>query len=360
MNRMSAKERVNAAVRHEEADRVPIDYLANAGIDARLKHHYGISLDDDEALREQLQVDMRELQIPYVGPVLHPALPQRAVDPAWGIVSRWIEHESGGYWDYCDFPLKHLDEELAETWPMPDPCNYDYSTIDRQIASWQEKSIWIGNPGLGDILNTTGMLCGMEQVYLSLALEDPNWLQLVDRRLAIQLEVTRRVLERADGAVDLMWLGEDLGSQTGALISMDHYRRVLKPRHKRFVDLARAYDIPVMMHSCGSSSWVFDEFIDLGIQVIDTLQPEAAGMDPKYLKQRYGSSLAFHGGFSTAGKVVDGTTREVLEELEQLLSCMMPGGGYLFSPTHMLQDNSALENVIAVYEALPALGAYRH
>ncbi len=358
MERLSSKERVMAALNHQEPDRIPINYMANSGIDARLKRHYGIASHDDESLLNRLHVDMREVSIPYIGPVLHAPRPERAIDPAWGITKRWIAHESGGYWDYCDFPLASLDEELIESWKMPDPDDYDYDSLDEQLSIWDGKAICIGNPGLGDIMNTTGMLCGMEQVYLAMAMMDENWLRLVDRRLDIQLEVTRRALEGASSPIDYMWLGEDLGAQSGALISLDTYRTIIRPRHQKFIDLAGSFGIPVMIHSCGSSSWAFEDFIEMGISAVDTLQPEAKDMSPSYLKNRFGNRLSFHGGFSTAGKVVDGSIEEVLQELQDLLSVMMPRGGYLFSPTHMLQDNSSLENVVAVYEELPILGRY--
>jgi uroporphyrinogen decarboxylase len=105
-----------------------------------------------------------------------------------------------------------------------------------------------------------------------------------------------------------------------------------------------------MMHSCGSSSWAFDDFIDMGIKVIDTLQPEAANMDPADLKSRYGDRLAFHGCISTAGPVAYGTVDETVESVRNILDIMTPGGGYAFSPTHLLQDNSPTENVLAIYE----------
>ena len=113
-----------------------------------------------------------------------------------------------------------------------------------------------------------------------------------------------------------------------------------------------------MIHSCGSSSWAFDDFIEMGIVAVDTLQPEAALMEPDYLKANFGDRLAFHGGFSTAASVVSGTTEDVLKELNDLLAIMMENGGYLFAPTHLLQDNSRLENVLAVYRALPEIGRY--
>jgi uroporphyrinogen-III decarboxylase len=136
------------------------------------------------------------------------------------------------------------------------------------------------------------------------------------------------------------------------------FRKVIRPRHQKFIDLASSYNVPVMVHSCGSSSWAFDDFIEMGIVAVDTLQPEAALMQPAYLKAKFGNHLAFHGGFSTAQSIVSGSTEDLLKELKELLEIMMENGGYLFSPTHLLQDNSRLENVLALYRALPQMGRY--
>ena len=356
---MTSRERVVAALHREPVDRIPINYLANSGIDRRLKSYFGLSEDDDEALLRILNVDFRELQLPYKGNVLHKPRAGRKVDPEWGIVTRWVEHESGGYWDYCDFPISTLDAEQIAKWPMPSADDYDYESLKEQVSRWPDLALFFGNPGLGDILNTTGMWCSMESVYIALAEENEAWLHLVDRRLDIQLQITERSLETLQGRIDFLWMGEDLGSQKGPLLSKEMYRKIIRPRHQRFLDLAVAYNVPVMMHSCGSSSWAFNDFIEMGIAAVDTLQPEAAMMDPKYLKETFGKHLAFHGGFSTAGPVVSASVEEVLDSLDRLLRVMMDGGGYLFSPTHLLQDNTHVENVVAVYRQLPEMGRYR-
>jgi uroporphyrinogen decarboxylase len=102
----------------------------------------------------------------------------------------------------------------------------------------------------------------------------------------------------------------------------------------------------------------FEEFIDMGISVVDTLQPEAADMEPAYLKARYGDSLAFHGCISTAVPVATGTPEETTEYCRRTLEIMKPGGGYCFAPAHQIQDNSPTENVLAMYEAARTYGRY--
>lgn len=163
---------------------------------------------------------------------------------------------------------------------------------------------------------------------------------------------------KANGLIDFVWIGEDLGTQIAPMISLELYRKVLRPRHQKFIDLAKAYCLPVMVHTCGSSSWAYEDFIEMGVDAVDTLQPKAANMSPSYLKSQFGGRLCFHGCISTAGKLAYGTPEEVQTDVRQTLEIMMPGGGYQLSPTHLIQDNSPAENVIAMYQAAHDFGRY--
>ena len=354
---MSSRERVLTTFACQKADRVPINYLANPGIDARLKAHFGLAAEDAEGLRRALGVDFRSVRAPYCGPKLHEDLPGRRVNPLWGFHTRYIEHDSGMYWDYCDFPLQDADDEMVAAWPMPSPDDYDYCGVEETCRRNQEYAI-NGAAGFGDIINGNGFLRGMEQTLVDLITDDPAGLLLTDRRMEIQIEVTRRTIEAARGGVDFLWLGEDLGTQIGPTISLELFRKHIRPRYQEFCDLARAYDLPVMIHSCGSSSWAFEDFIEMGIQVVDTLQPEARDMSPAYLKSTFGGRLAFHGCISTAGPVAYGSVQDVIDYCRETLDTMMPGGGYCFAPTHQLQDNSPTENVVAMYETAHKFGVY--
>jgi len=356
---MTSKERVLTTFASREADRVPVNYLANPGIDGRLKEHFGLGPHDDEGLAQAFGVDFRGLHAPYTGPRLHEDIPERGVTvDDWGIHRRWVEHETGGYHDYCDFPLRDADEETAANWPMPDPDDHDYSQVKERCRNMGEYAVFAGGAGLGDIINMNGMWRTMEQTLVDLITEDPVGMLLAKRRTEINVEVTRRTLEAADGGIDFVWMGEDLGTQIAPIMSLDLFRRTIRPLHQQVVNVAKSFDLPVMIHTCGCSSWAYEDFIEMGINVVDTLQPEAADMSPEYLKKTFGGRLAFHGCISTAGPVALGTVEETIQYCRNTLDIMMPGGGYCFAPTHQLQDNSPTENVVAMYETAKEYAAY--
>ncbi len=355
---MTPKERVLTTLASRPADRVPIDYSANPGIDKRLKQHFRLAANDGDGLLQALGVDFRRVWASYAGKRLHAEVPDRSIDE-WGIHRRYIQHESGGYWEQCDFPLREADEQQVADWPLPSPDNYDYSQVAARCRQCRDFALVVGGAGIPDIINGNGMLRGMEQTLIDLISDDPAGMLLARRRSEINLEMLRRVLEAAGGQINLLYTGEDLGTQIGPMISLDLYRARLRPLHQRFVDLAKSFNIPIMVHTCGSSSWAYEDFIEMGITAVETLQPEAVKMQPEYLKRTFGGRLAFEGCISTAGPVATGTVEDTIAYCRRTLDIMMPGGGYCFAPTHCLQDNTPTGNALAMYEVAAEHGRYK-
>lgn len=355
---MTSKERVLRTFAHESVDRIPIDYSSNPGIHNRLCHALGIQPENKETLFHILGVDFRSVDAIYKGQNLFPVLKDRKTDPVYGFNMRWVTHESGGYWDFCDFPLKDADDEFIANFPLPSPDDFSVEHIKHQLKTISDKAIYVGHPGIADIINSTGRLMGMEDTLINLFTEDEATLTYVDRAIDLQLAILEKIIKESGELLDFIWMGEDLGTQHSPMISMEMYRRILKPRHQKYVDLAKAYNKPIMVHTCGSSSWVYEEFIEMGINAVDTLQPEAANMSPAYLKEHFGGRLSMHGCISTAGPLAYGTVSEVDKNVKETLEIMMPGGGYHLAPTHMIQDNSPVENVIAMYQAAHKYGRY--
>lgn len=355
---MSAKERVWKTFQHEKTDRVTIGYEANENIHRRVARALGIEDGNYELVYQALGVDYRAVGAPYVGPQLFPEKPGRRCDPLEGCYMRWVEHKTGGYWDFCDFPLEGADDETIANYPVPDPDDFDYDAVGEQIAFHKNVAIHLGGAGSVDIINSNGRIMGMEDVLCHLITENEAALSFIDRRLQMQLTVMERTLEKYKGKIDFIWLGEDLGTQHTPMISLDLFRRVIRPRHQKFIDLAKAYGLPVQIHTCGSSSWAYEDFIEMGVTGVDTLQPEAANMSPRYLKDTFGGRLTFRGCISTAGPLAYGTKEDVVKQVRETLDIMMPGGGYHFAPTHAIQDNTPTENVLAMYQAAHQYGVY--
>jgi uroporphyrinogen decarboxylase len=276
-----------------------------------------------------------------------------------GAIMRWVEHETGGYWDFCDFMLKDASDKDFEKFPIPNPDDFDYNAAyEYAKVVGKEYAVYTGGAGTPDIINSNGRIMGMEDVLCHLLCEDEAAIDFIHRRADSQLKVMERTLDKCKGLIDFIWLGEDLGTQHSPMISLELYRSQLKPIHKRFADLANSYGLPSLIHTCGSSSWAYNDFIEMGITGVDTLQPEAANMSPEYLKKTFGDKLCYRGCISTAGPLAYGTPEDVRRNVKETLEIMMKGGGYHFAPTHAIQDNSPTENVIAMYQSAHDYGVY--
>ena len=358
---MTSKERVNLALRFEKSDRVPIDYLYNKVINEKLKVSLGLTTDaPQDDLLELLGVDYRGIGVPYIGKPLFPEREGMHVDPQYGFYSRWIENQFGGYYDFCYFPLKDAEPENIFAFPTPDPDDYDYSVVPGLVKRYKDKAIYVGHAGFFDIINSIGRVMGMEDTLVNIMIDDEATMDLVDRKIGFELGVLERTLEeikKAGGEADFLWIGEDLGTQIAPMINPELFKRTFKPRMKKFVDLANSFGIPTMVHTCGSSSWAYEDFIEIGIRAVDTLQPEAANMSPEYLKEHFGGRLAMHGCISTAA-LATMSAEETEEYCKHTLEVLMPVGGYQFAPTHQIQDNTPVENIIAMYNSAHKYGVY--
>jgi uroporphyrinogen decarboxylase len=354
---MTAKLRVQKTFNFEKTDRVPLDISTNPVICNKLMKTLGAANYDE--MLDFLGVDIKGVYPNYTGKVLHKPIEGRNVHPFIGSVTRLIENGYGSYWDYCDFPLKGAEPEVIANFPLHNPDDFDYETALSYAKTIKDYGLYIGGAGTGDVINSTGFLMGMEDILVNLMLRDEATLTYLERKKNADLGVLERLLDKCKDYIDFLHLGEDLGTQIAPIISLELYRDVLKPIHQPFIDLAKSYNIPIMIHTCGSSSWVYEDFIKMGMNAVDTLQPEAKNMSPKYLTEHFGGRLAFHGCISTAGALAYGTVEDVIKDVKDTLDIMMPYKGYFCAPTHQIQDNSPVENVIAMYQTAHDFGVYK-
>ncbi|MBQ8612577.1 MAG: hypothetical protein IJ412_12835, partial [Oscillospiraceae bacterium] len=206
---MTSKQRVRNTFAREKTDRVPIDVSFNEDIYRRTMRALGAK--NNEELLEGLGVDFRAAGAPYTGPLLYPEKPGRNVDPVYGFYTRWVEHGSGGYHDFCDFPLKDADSETIFNFPVPSADDFDYDSAEAYMRAHADKALYVGNAGIADIINSIGRVMSMEDTLVNLMTEDEATLDLVDRKLDMELGQMERLLARCGDIVDFVWLGEDLG-----------------------------------------------------------------------------------------------------------------------------------------------------
>ena len=364
---MSPRERVLASLSWQEPDRVPVQVYLTPEVEAMLRAHFDARpaepnhLDatristatrqthGDDALLLYLGVDFRTVEPEWQGPVKPPH--DGITYDIWGAGYRRVYHGSGYYDEAVELPLADL-HTLADVdaYAWPDPDDYDYSGLAEQCRRYDDYAIMLGGAGMPDILNGVSRGRGMQQVMMDIGLRDEVGLAIIDRRCAFYYEVLRRGLEAAGGRVDILQLGEDTGNQNGRMFSPRDFEEVFRPRLEPFYDLAHQYGARAMMHSCGDSHDIMPTFIDMGLDVLDAMQPEPRGMDPETIRAACRGKLAFCGLISTQKTLPFGTVADCRAEARHRLDVIAPGGGYFFAPAHCIQPGTPLENVLAVYE----------
>ena len=342
---MTSKERVLTAVNHQQPDRAPIQTYLTPEIHQKLVEHFGV-----EDVLPILGVDFRNVGARYIGPERKVPEGCAFVDE-WGIGYKMVEFETGSYPEAAFLALAQLntlEDVEAYAWPCVD--HYDYSDIEAQCDRLKEFAVCYGGAGIPDIINGVSRGRGMERVLVDIMMEDPVGVAIIDKRCDFYYQQCRSALEAGKGKIDILCLGEDCGNQAGPMVSFEVFDAFFRPRLKRFYDLAHEFGAKAMMHSCGNTRKLMPRFIEMGLDILDAMQPEPPGMDAAEIKQEFGDKLTFCGLISTQATLPFGTEAECRIEARHRLEVVGKNGGYFFSPAHCIQSDTPLENVLAIYD----------
>jgi len=347
---MTSRERVQAAFAHTQPDFTPCDYFYTPEIQQALLKHFGVTQEDK--LRDLLRTDIRYINPPYVGPPL-PEYDDGSTMNIWGIRKKPLSNEYGDYAEPVNFPYASWKTvEQAERFTWPDPDWFDYSAIPGLCKQYPDFCIASGSFSVQDFINGVAFGRGVEQVLIDIALGDPVYLYIVEKRHRFYMEVIERVLKAAKGRIDLVLCGDDFGSQRGLLISPEKFNQLFAAKKQEFFDLIHHYNAKVSHHCCGSSFELIPRFIEIGMDAIQTIQPQAAGMNPYSIKQQFGNQLTLHGAVDVQGWLQSASLDEIKKEVYQLMDVVGSNGGYILSPSHNIQPDTPLENILALYGAV--------
>jgi uroporphyrinogen decarboxylase len=353
---MTSRDRVRAALAHQQPDFTPCDYFATPEIHEGLGRRFGLATGGDlpalhNAIRDRLGTDIRYIEPPYTGPEL-PRFDDGSTMSIWGIRRRPMPNEFGEYAEPVGTPYAWKTVEEAERFPWPDPDRYDYGAIPALCERYPDMAIAAGGFGIQDFINGVAFGRGVEQVLIDVAMEDPVYLFIVEKRHRFYMAHIERILEAAKGRIDFVLCGDDFGTQRGLLISPRSFDRLFAGKKKELFDLVHSFGARVSHHCCGSSRALFPRFITCGMDAVQTIQVRAEGMDPYSLKEEFRGRIALHGAVDVQGWLQKATRREIEEEVNRLMDVVGAGGGYILSPSHNIQPDTPIENVLAVYETV--------
>ncbi|MGD2078698.1 MAG: uroporphyrinogen decarboxylase family protein [Chloroflexota bacterium] len=360
---ISHRDRVLAALHHEEPDRCPMQVSFTPEFAARIKGE--LTLDETALhnphgggntylLERTLDEDLLLTSVGWANSYYASESYDRAGDTytdEWGVVWRSIPYETrfgiGHYTEIVGHPL--ADDEAITRYRPPDPNRPElYTETERVLQAYQDE-YWIVGVTVTTIFETAWALRGYEKTLMDLALNQDYIEQLFDIPFHYHLAAAKKLTELG---VDMIWLGDDIGSQDRLLISPATWRRFLKPRMARLIGTLKDINpaLKIAYHSDGDISPLIPELIEVGVDVLNPIQPRS--MDPAAVKKTFGDNLCFWGTIDEQHTLPFGSPADVQREVLERLKTIGRGGGLIIGPTHHVQLDTPLANFWAMINAI--------
>ncbi len=366
---MNSKERVFRALRRKEGfpDRVPVQFdlcrqhIETFGKKLGIEPDYSLSYYEDLTYRisaNEIRTRMGSDVVVVGGTVASGYKPE--------VVSGSVTKNEFGmhmmptplYVEVIKCPLEDVQAaEDIEKYSFPDP--YAAGRFDkaaRDIERFGKDYFIIGDVEIS-LFEMAWHLTGLEKYMTGMLCNEP-WIEPLNDR--VEEWSTDLAVQLVKAGADAIWFGEDLGSQTSTLISPDDWRLFFKPRHKRMIEKIRREkpDVTVIMHSDGAVAPLIDDFIEIGVDVYNPVQPNVSGSDPEELKSRYGDRICFFGGIDQQSLLPSGNIEIIRKEIRRRIEILGRGRGYLLAPAHILQADVAAETVEEMIGAAVEYGKY--
>ncbi len=334
MDNYTPKARVLAALNFEQTDIVPYDVILEPEVEDKLTEYYGSC-----EWEKRIQPHMTLVSYPVMG------LPELLDD-------RRVRDEYGCVWDFSARPLHLVSSPLKE----PSLYGYDFDAVQKTVLNSLDKGsadlIINENPHkfiLGQLnfglWERSWTLRGFENALMDTVLNTAFYEELLDRILEMHLAMVDKLCQLP---IDGVFFGDDWGDQRGVIIGPERWRKLFKPRTQRLYERAHQHGKWAITHCCGNVFEIIPDMIDMGLDVLESLQPEA--MDVYEIKRRYGNNLRLWGGLGTQQTLPFGSPQEVRNEIRRLIREMGKGGGYILAPAKPLMPEVPTENAVAVIE----------
>jgi uroporphyrinogen decarboxylase len=380
MAEMSSRERVMVALDHQEPDRVPFDCQFSYGAYLKLKDYLGY-LPDKEVkpssswLNVSIPLDLMEelnVDLCYIGLGRAKDAPQfeygmETYTDEWGVTYRKIETPSGLHYELADPVLGDATIEDLDDYPWPDPYNPELVEGLKEKARhlYENTDFALVGKFSNSIFEQAFYMRGFEQLLMDLAMNPEFAGALMDKLLDIAIARLRIGVRVCGPFIQALRLaGDDMGHQSGTLVSPQMFRRLIKPRFAELYRAARAAlaewdpEIKIMAHTDGDVYPLIPDYVEMGLDVLNPVQPYVAEMEHERLKREFGDRLSFHAGIDIQNVLPFGTPDEVRDEAIKTMRALGPGGGYILAPTHYVQPDVPPENIIALRDAVLAHGRY--
>jgi uroporphyrinogen decarboxylase len=381
---MNSRERVYTATNHREPDRVPIAFgTAGSTITecppqgrtcSHLYEYLGLS--DAEPIKitdvftQPTNLDPRVVERLHsdMAPV-GPNAPRVTLEPDGSKTWPWFcgmrIKRIGLYDEPFDFPLRHMTTKSdIEAYPWPDTStNIMDGVVERARYLHEETDYFVVGRCLSTMLPFLGyaLLSGMDKWLIDMKIDPQFYHQLSEKLLEIGLAINDQFFGGIGQYLDGANINDDLGTQEGLFMSHDDYVQFVKPYTAEIIKNIRKHLRPeakIILHSCGSVYEAIPDLIEIGVDVLNPVQPLARNMEPWRLKREFGNDISFLGGFDIQKLLPRGTREQVREGAKKLIQEYAPGGGFIFATSHNIEPDTPPENIVAAFDAAYEYGVY--
>jgi len=345
---MDRRERLLTTINHREPDRVPMGFdQTSEEIIQKIFRYYGVQ--DMERFYEKTGVDgfavwrFHAAAMPdYVGP---PRKYITNMDPMYGFWGKIREYV---------YPL--FNEEL-DTYHFPQANEFDFSTLKAKLTKIRDNGMTttVGHAGVGFLHHV--QMRSYDRIFYDLM--DDAWMETyMNLNRAFFVPYFENIFKYADGLIDIVRADEDLGSMDRMLLSPGMWRKWYKPLWKEVFDICKKHGAKIWMHSCGYCRPILDDFLEIGVDILNPIPPYVKDSDPLEMKQTYGKILVLDGGVDQMNVLVGGTPQMVDQEVKLRIEQCAPDGGFILSPSQGFTNDISMQNMAAFFEAGIKYGQY--
>jgi uroporphyrinogen decarboxylase len=348
-DRMSPFDRVEATIHLRKPDRVPFDFWAVPEMILSLKTF--LNAKSDEELLQLLGIDCRIVAPDYIGPLAE-RFSDNTFFTEWGSHRQLFSNEFSTYEEYASFPLANATSvSEVQTWnKWPKTEYWDWKTVVPKIKKVNKNVHYHIRYDVGGIFESAWALYGLEKFLIDLTERSEIPCAIMDCYTDLMIANVHNLMKEARGYIDIVYTYDDIATQNSLLMSPRMWREYIFPRHQRLNQAIKSYGLKILYHSCGAVYPLIRPLVeDLGIDVLNPLQPRAAMMDMQKIKDEFGQKIAFHGGIDLQQTMAHGTVDDVRAEVASRISILGKNGGYICTTAHYIQADTPLENVIALY-----------
>jgi len=377
MANMTHRERILAALNHRQPDRVPLDLGATRSTSIvvqayeRLNRHLGSTelprifskwlniAHPSQAMLQRFDIDTRSLGQGPPDNWQDIVFADGSYQDEWGVVR---SRPAGClYYDLTKSPFAgeaSVADMDRHPWPDPhDPgrCR-GLKEEARRLRQETDYAIALNMPG--GVVTQAQFLRGFEDWFADLIADPTFYHALLERITDLWIEMAKDELDAAGDCADFCFFGDDVAFQDGPMMSMELYRKMVKPYHARvFSYLKSRSSAKILYHTCGSVAHLIPDLIELGVDALNPIQVSAKGMDTKTLKREFGKDICFWGGIDTQRVLPFGSVQDVQVEVRRRVEDLGPDG-YCVCAVHNLQADVSPENICAMYDTAREVGRY--